>query len=67
MNHAGVAPISQRVRDAMVGLLDDAQHFGSEHWQRWVETYGGVRRSLALLINAEADEIAFAKNTSEGI
>ncbi|MGA9058116.1 MAG: aminotransferase class V-fold PLP-dependent enzyme [Terriglobia bacterium] len=67
MNHAAVAPISQRVRDAMVGLLDDVQHFGAEHWQRWVETYAGVRRSLAQLINAEPDEIAFAKNTSEGI
>jgi selenocysteine lyase/cysteine desulfurase len=67
MNHAAVAPISQRVRDAMVGLLDDVQHFGAEHWQRWVETYSGVRRSLAQLINAEPDEIAFAKNTSAGI
>ena len=67
MNHAAVAPISRRVRDAMVGLLDDVQQFGAEHWQGWVETYGGVRRSLAQLINAEPDEIAFAKNTSEGI
>ena len=33
MNHAAVAPISQRVRDAMVGLLDEVQHFGAEHWQ----------------------------------
>jgi selenocysteine lyase/cysteine desulfurase len=67
MNHAAVAPISRRVRDAMVGLLDDVQQFGAEHWQGWVEMYGGVRRSLANLINAEPDEIAFAKNTSEGI
>lgn len=67
MNHAAVAPISRRVRDTMVGLLDEVQQFGAEHWQRWVETYGAVRRSLAQLINAEPGEIAFAKNTSEGI
>ncbi len=67
MNHAAVAPISRRVHDAMVGLLDEAQQFGAEHWQNWMETYGGVRRSLAQLINAEPGEIAFAKNTSEGI
>jgi len=67
MNHAAVAPISRRVRDAMVGLLDDAHCFGAEHWDRWVETYSGVRRSLAQLLNADASEIAFAKNTSEGI
>ena len=67
MNHAAVAPISRRVRDAMVGLLDDVHQNGAEHWQRWVETYDAVRRSLAQLINAEPGEIAFAKNTSEGI
>ena len=67
MNHAAVAPISRPVRDAMVGLLDDVHHFGAEHWDRWVETYDAVRRSLAQLLNAEPGEIAFAKNTSEGI
>ena len=67
MNHAAVAPISRRVRDAMAGLLDDVQQCGAEHWQRWVETYGSVRRSLALLLNADSGEIAFTKNTSEGI
>ena len=67
MNHAAIAPISRRVHDAMVGLLDDVQQSGAEHWHRWVETYSRVRRSLARLINAEADEIAFAKNTSEGV
>jgi selenocysteine lyase/cysteine desulfurase len=67
MNHAAVAPISRRVRDAMVGLLDEVQQSGAEHWERWMETYGGVRRSLAQLLNADPGEIAFAKNTSEGI
>jgi hypothetical protein len=67
MNHAAVSPISRRVRDAMVGLLDDVHQSGAEHWDRWVETYDAVRRSLAQLLNAEPGEIAFAKNTSEGI
>jgi selenocysteine lyase/cysteine desulfurase len=67
MNHAAVSPISRRVRDAMVSLLDEVQQSGAEHWERWVETYAGVRRSLAQLLNAEPGEIAFAKNTSEGI
>ena len=67
MNHAAVAPISRRVRDAMVGLLNDVQQCGAENWQRWVETYSAVRRALARLLNAEPGEIAFTKNTSEGI
>jgi len=67
MNHAAVSPISQRVRDAMVGLLDDVQQTGAEHWQRWVQVYGTVRHSLAQLLNAEPGEIALTKNTSEGV
>ena len=67
MNHAAVSPISQRVRDAMVGLLDDVHQAGAEHWQRWVQVYGAVRHSLAQLLNAEPGEIALTKNTSEGI
>jgi selenocysteine lyase/cysteine desulfurase len=67
MNHAAVSPISRRVRDAMVGLLDDVHQSGAEHWQAWMERYDAVRRSLAQLLNAEPGEIAFAKNTSEGI
>lgn len=67
MNHAAVSPISRPVREAMVGLLDDVHQFGAEHWHRWVEKYGAVRRSIAQLMNAETGEIAFTKNTSEGL
>ena len=67
MNHAAVAPVSRRVRDAMAALLEDVYQSGAEHWQRWTETYKSLRRSLAQLLNAEAGEIAITKNTSEGI
>ena len=67
LNHAAVAPISRRVHDAMAGLLADLLGSGAEHWQRWVGTYAAVRRSLAQLLNADTAEIAFTKNTSEGV
>jgi len=67
MNHAAVSPLSRRVRDAMVGLLDDVHHSGVEHWDQWVQTYDAGRRSLARLLNADPGEIAFTKNTSEGV
>ena len=67
MNHAAVSPISCRVRDAMAGLLDELQQRGAEKWEQWVRTYDAARRSLAQLLNAEPDEIAFTKNTSEGV
>ena len=67
MNHAAVSPLSRRVRDAMVGFLDEVHQSGAANWERWVRTYDSTRRSLAQLLNAEPGEIAFTKNTSEGI
>jgi cysteine desulfurase/selenocysteine lyase len=67
MNHAAVAPISRRVLNAMFGLLEDVHCCGAEHWEKWLETYEATRRSAARLLNADPHEIAFTKNTSEGI
>jgi selenocysteine lyase/cysteine desulfurase len=67
MNHAAVSPLSRRVRDAMVGLLDEVHKLGAENWRQWVEMYDAARRSLARLLNADPGEIAFTKNTSEGV
>ena len=67
MNHAAVSPLSRRVRDAMVGLLEELHRSGAENWEQWVRTYDDARRSLAQLLNAEPGEIAFTKNTSEGV
>lgn len=67
LNHAAVAPLSKRAAEAMSHLAADACHFGSFHYDEWLETYDGLRRSAARLINADPSEIALVKNTSEGI
>jgi selenocysteine lyase/cysteine desulfurase len=67
MNHAAVSPLSCRVRNAMAGLLDDVHRFGSEHWDRWVDAYAATRRAVSNLLGSDPSEIAFIKNTSEGI
>ncbi len=68
LNHAGVAPISTRVEEAFRrylalatarGALDYAEDYDAE-----IER---VRARAALLLGASADEIAFAKNTTEGL
>ena len=51
----------------MVGLLDDVLRSGTAHWDRWVEAYSAARKSSSRLLNADPREIAFTKNTSEGI
>ncbi|MFN0136520.1 MAG: aminotransferase class V-fold PLP-dependent enzyme [Phycisphaerae bacterium] len=65
-NHAAVAPLSLPAADALVGYARELAEFAylrgtyyraSEH----------VRQSIGRLINADADEVTFVKNTCEGI
>lgn len=67
LNHAAVAPLSKPAADAMRHLADDACLHGSYHYDRWMETYDGLRSATARLIHAVPEEIAIVKNTSEGI
>jgi selenocysteine lyase/cysteine desulfurase len=67
LNHAAVAPLCRRSAEAMKWLADDALHFGSLHYDKWMAAYEGLRVAAARLINAKADEIAIVKNTSEGV
>ena len=67
MNHAGVAPLSNRVRNAMIGFAEDATVNGAVNVESWVETIEICRSVAAQLINADATEIAFMKNTTQGI
>ena len=67
MNHAGVAPLSRRVRDAMVGFVEDATVNGAVNVDTWTETVEMCRTVAAQLVNADATEIAFMKNTTQGI
>jgi len=66
MNHAGVAPISRRAADAI-------RHY-ADMTCRTADLEGGfyqraelVRQSAAKLIHADATEVTFVKNTTEGI
>jgi selenocysteine lyase/cysteine desulfurase len=67
MNHAAVAPLSTRVRDAMTGLAADVTEHGAVHYDDWLETYERARTSAAQLVNARPHEIAFMRNTSDAI
>jgi len=66
-NHAAVAPLCRRASEAMKDLSDDACHWGSFHYDKWLACYDGFRAAAAGLIGAQPGEIAITKNTSEGI
>ncbi len=67
MNHAGVAPLSRRVREAMIGFVEDATVNGAVNFESWAETAEICRDVAAQLFNANATEVAFMKNTTQGI
>lgn len=67
LNHAAVAPLVRPAAEAMKRFSDDGMLFGSLHYQEWLDTYEGVRRAAARMVNVAPEEIALLKNTSEGI
>jgi cysteine desulfurase/selenocysteine lyase len=65
-NHAGVAPIPQAGADALRKFADEAAN-GAYLGATWYKDVEHLRATAAQLINARPGEIAFVKNTSEGI
>src|SRR5262250_3067101 len=67
MNHSAVCPLSTRVQAAMTRLVDDVTEHGSVHYEEWCAEYERVRGAAARLVNARPREIAFMRNTSDGL
>ena len=68
LNHAGVAPISTRVEEAIGRFTAEATRYGSLRYNRaYDDEIERVRGRAAILLGAGADEIAFVKNTTEGL
>lgn len=68
LNHAAVSPWPQRTADAVSRFANECVAEGSRHFMSWLETENSLREICADFINAEsAEDIAFLKNTSEGL
>lgn len=66
-NHAGVSPIPRRARDVMKEFLDEVCARSMANRKKW---YGEIRKGRQLaadMLHCNAEEIAFIKNTSEGV
>lgn len=66
LNHAGVAPLSRRAAEAARRYLTHAEE-NAYLRGGFVKEVDRVRGQAAQLINAQPDELAFIKNTSEGL
>ena len=67
-NHAGVAPVSTRVEEALGRYCAEATRYGALRYDRVFDAeVERVRARAALLLGAHPDELAFVKNTTEGL
>jgi selenocysteine lyase/cysteine desulfurase len=66
-DHAAVAPITGRAQQALADWATDMAENGDVHEAQWVERVERVRGLAGRLLHADPLDIAFVKNTSEGI
>src|SRR5262245_38286343 len=68
LNNASIGPLSNRVLAAINDLLTDVRDNGRIHYPEWCKRADHVvKADIARLIGADASEIAFIKNTTEGL
>lgn len=68
LNHAAVAPWPLRTAKAVADFSNQCVSNGSQHFNSWIETENNLRSTCADFIGADhAQDIAFLKNTSEGL
>lgn len=67
-NHAAISPWPRVTAQAVAAFAMENAEIGSEKYSHWLLRETRLRKMLASLINADsADDIAFLKNTTEGI
>jgi cysteine desulfurase/selenocysteine lyase len=67
LNHAAVAPLSFRVRDAVNRYMTRRALKGIEPYPWAVKMANETRGLVAQMLHARADQIAFVLNTSDGL
>ena len=67
-NNASIGPLSNPVISAVDAFMADVRDYGRKHYPQWCERADHIIKSrIAGMIGAEKSEIAFIKNTTEGI
>ncbi len=67
LDHAAVAPLSGPAQQAIVTWAGDMAENGDAFLERWIKRIEEVRASAGRLLGANPKDVAFIKNTSEGI
>lgn len=67
LNHAAVSPPPIPTIEAVQSQLRDVAENGSLHYQSWIAVKEQARKLAAQIIGARAEQIAFMRNTSDGL
>ncbi|MGH3712404.1 MAG: aminotransferase class V-fold PLP-dependent enzyme [Micromonosporaceae bacterium] len=67
LNHAGIAPLPQPAVDAMHQRATEASLYGGYGYDAHREMIRQTRISSAQLLGVPVDDVAFVKNTTEGL
>src|SRR4029450_11525 len=67
LNHAAVSPLPTSTTDAVNAQLKDVAQNGSLNYRSWVAVKEHARKRAAALIGARPQQIAFMRNTSDGL
>lgn len=67
LNAAAASVTPRWVREAVERYLVEMEEHGDDHWDLWLAQAEVVRERVARFIGAQADEIAFVTNSSEGM
>lgn len=67
LNHAAVSPPPRPSIEAVKAQLDDVAQNGSLNFRDWIATKTRARRLVAGMIGARPEQVAFMRNTSDGL
>ena len=67
LNHAAVSPPPKTTIEAVEAQLADVRDNGSVNFRKWLAVRESARAMVAQLIGARPEQIAFMRNTSDGL
>ena len=67
LNHAAVSPPPLPTVEAVTAQLNNVVEHGLLHYRSWVATKERARKLAAAMIGARPEQIAFMRNTSDGL
>lgn len=67
LNHAAISPPPRPTIEAVAVQIRDVAEYGSLHYRSWVAIRESARKLAAEMIGARAEQVAFVRNTSDGL